>query len=100
MKYLVIVLLLLAGCSSMNYAGTASYNIKPFIDANGNKHCCEVNVRNGKEIGELDATITAKADGSYKVRLHEVSVKAFEGQRIAGKAAAAGLGTISKVVAP
>ena len=79
---IIFLILALAGYSSLSFAGTDAYSIKPFIDASGKKHCCEVTVHNGKEIGCLKALIKANADGSYEVHLEEKSVKALEGQRI------------------
>lgn len=83
---LPLALLGLTGCASLNEAGTASYSVKPYTDAQGNTHCCEVSVQNGKEIRLLDATVEKRGD-DYTVKLHEEGVTAFDGQRIAAGAA-------------
>lgn len=87
MKYAILLLILaLPGCASLNNAGTASYRVKPYTDAQGNTRCCDVEISNGKEIAVLDATII-KRGNDYEIRLHEEGVVAFEGQRIAAGAA-------------
>lgn len=82
-KSILLLSLLLAGCDSLMYAGHAGYNVKPFEDSKGNLHCCEVNVRNGKEVAYLNAHISMGADGAITVDLVEQGVAAFDGQRIA-----------------
>jgi len=94
----LIAAVLLSGCSSLNYAGSADYSIKPFAAADGKMHCCEVRVRNGKEIGLLEATISVKPDGSYKVHLMEKSVLAFRGQEISADVAKTGIRTGAAIV--
>ena len=74
----------LSGCASLQNAGTASYSVRPFV-AQGETHCCEVAVINGKEIALLDATIE-KHGPDYSVHLHEEGVAAFKGQQIAAGA--------------
>lgn len=105
-----LLLLALAGCASLNDAGTASYTVKPFM-AGDKAVCCEVTIANGKEIRLLDATVDKHGD-DYQVRLHEEGVTAFDGQRVAAgaaqsaassavKAAAVGAGVlIAPVAAP
>lgn len=83
---LVLLMIFLAGCSSLNNAGTASYSVKPFAAADGSLHCCEVTVINGKEIASLDAYIEAWPGNHYIVRLKERGVVAFQGQQIAADA--------------
>lgn len=112
MKYTILIMLLLAlpGCTSLNNAGTASYSVKPFIV--GDKAvCCDVTVNNGKEIALLDAHVIKRGE-DYEVHLHEEGVVAFDGQRIAAGAAKnlaanavkavalAGLAVAAPVVAP
>gem|GEM_PF-2554920 len=82
---LLLALLALSGCASLNNAGTASYSVRPFM-AGERAMCCEVTISNGKEIALLDATIIKSGD-DYQVHLHEEGVVAFEGQRIAAGAA-------------
>ena len=81
MKTLIIacVLALLAGCASLNNAGTAKYSVEPIITDSG-PICCRVLVENGKEYAILKAHVERRADGSYVVDLDERTVKAFEGQ--------------------
>lgn len=86
-RYLFPLMLLgMTGCASLNQAGTASYSVKPYTDAQGTTHCCEVTVNNGKEIKLLDATVEKRGD-DYTVKLHEEGVAAFHGQEIAAGAA-------------
>lgn len=87
MRYLILMVFALfaTGCTSLQNAGTASYHVKPFLDAAGNAICCEVAVENGKEIALLKAHI-AKAGDSYTVDLEEQGVAAFQGQQIAAGA--------------
>ena len=82
---LLICVVALAGCTSLQNAGTAEYSVKPFLDGAGNAVCCEVLVRNGKEIANLEAHITKQGD-SYSVDLKEQGVAAFKGQAIAAEA--------------
>ena len=91
MKTLIIacVLGLLAGCASLNNAGTAKYSVEPIITDNG-PICCRVLVENGKEYAVLKAHVERRADGSYVVDLDERTVKAFDGQaKVAETAGAA-----------
>lgn len=85
--FLIVLILglLLGGCTSLQQAGTASYSVKPFM-VGDQAICCEVTISNGKEIALLDATVIKRGD-DYEVRLHEEGVVAFEGQRIAAGAA-------------
>lgn len=82
---ILVIGLLLGGCTSLQQAGTASYSVKPFM-VGDQAVCCEVTISNGKEIALLDATVIKRGD-DYEVRLHEEGVVAFEGQRIAAGAA-------------
>jgi hypothetical protein len=91
------VLLPMYGCASLNHAGTASYSVKPFADQNGNVHCCEVTVHNGKEIESLEAHIEKNGD-NYVVDLKEKGVKAFAGQRISASAVPSVSNTVEKVL--
>ena len=83
MKCLLILaaLLALAGCASLNNAGTADYQVRPFLDAAGAPHCCEVSVRNGKEIASVKARIEKRGD-DYTVEIEQQGVQAFAGQAI------------------
>jgi hypothetical protein len=99
-RFLPLILLALAGCASVQYAGTASYSVQPIV-VNGQTVCCAVDVKNGKEIAQLDALINKQGE-NYQVQLHEVGVAAFQGQRIAaeaGKVAAADAAQVATVAA-
>lgn len=80
-----LILLALAGCTSLQYAGNASYTVRPFVIGD-RAVCCDITIYNGKEIALLDATIIKTGD-DYQVHLHEEGVAAFEGQRVAAAAA-------------
>ena len=85
-KLLMLFVVAVTGCASIQNAGTASYSVKPFVGADGKPVCCEVTVNNGKEIALLEAKVIKKGD-DYEVYLREEGVVAFEGQRIAAGAA-------------
>lgn len=93
----IFAMLALAGCTSLQYAGTASYTVSPIV-VDGKTYCCAVDVKNGKEIARLDATISKQGD-NYQVQLHEDGVAAFKGQEIASSATAGAIGTAGKVAA-
>lgn len=96
MKPIILLLLVLqAGCASLDNAGVASYSVKPFITADGAAHCCEIVVRNGKEIATLEAHIAKRGD-DYTVDLTEHGVQAFAGQAIAAGASQAALDSAVK----
>jgi hypothetical protein len=82
---LMLAVLALAGCASLDNAGSARYSVRPFM-AGDRAICCEVAISNGKEIALLDATVIKRGD-DYEVHLHEEGVAAFDGQRIAAGAA-------------
>jgi hypothetical protein len=87
-KFIPVLVLSLSGCASLQEAGSARYEVKPFTDElTGNQVCCSVTVHNGKEIASLDAQITRGADGAVTVHLIENGVAAFQGQAIAAGAA-------------
>lgn len=85
MKTVIVLLLLtvLAGCSSLQYAGNATYRVKPVEAKDGSLHCCDVEVYNGKEIAFLQAHISLGVDGAITVDLVQQGVAAFEGQKTA-----------------
>lgn len=86
MKFLVpLFLLSLTGCASLQYAGNASYSVKPFQDDKGNVLCCQVDVHNGKEIANLEAHVI-KQGNDYTVDLKEQGIAAFQGQAISAGA--------------
>src|SRR5574340_236462 len=93
----ILILAALAGCASLQYAGTASYSVKPFSDKAGNILCCEVAVNNGKEIASLDAHIIKTPDGGYTVDLKEQGVAAFQGQALAAGATREAIADAAKI---
>jgi len=95
-KYL-LMLPLLTGCTSLQYAGVAHYTVKPF-EIKEDVVCCEVILINGKEIDRIDVTVK-KMGSDYTVTLKEWNVNAFEGQEIAADAATATASTVGKVTA-
>lgn len=100
MKKLLPLALFLSGCASMQYAGTASYSIRPFVDPVSNKQlCCAVDVRNGKEIGSLSARLVKSGD-DYTLELNEQGVTAFKGQAIAAGALTDSAATLIKPLTP
>lgn len=78
---LLALICLLPGCASLRNAGTADYTVRPFEIA-GRVVCCEVHVRNGKEMDHLKARIVRDGD-RYTVDLEQSGVSAFGGQAIA-----------------
>ena len=98
LPYLLCCSLFLTSCASLQYAGNASYTVKPFKDDAGKVICCEVEVHNGKEIANLEAHISVQ-DGNYTVDLKEQGVAAFEGQRIAAHATQAAIEAAAKAAA-
>ena len=102
MKKTLIVLSVLAltGCASIQNAGTAEYTVRPFKDSLGGVVCCEVQVRNGKEIANLEAHISKQGD-NYTVDLKEQGVAAFKGQELnAGVIKAAVDAAVKATLAP
>jgi len=95
--FLALALLALTSCASLNNAGTASYSIKPFNGVNG-VTCCEVEIKNGKEIGHLKVRAEKHADGSYFIDLEERNVKAFTGQAIAAQAVGGAVDNVAGAV--
>lgn len=86
MKTLLLLpfLFMLGGCPSLQYAGNASYTVRP-IEVSSGLVCCEVAVINGKEIAKLDAHIIYNKDGTYNVHLREWNIAAFKGQAISSE---------------
>jgi hypothetical protein len=90
----LIVALILSSCASLQYAGTASYSVRPF-DIAGQPVCCEVSIFNGKEIASLDAVIK-KSGADYEVVLSQRGIRAFEGQAISAQALEASINAAVK----
>lgn len=93
-----LIILFLTGCTSLQYAGNASYSIKPYEDKHGSVHCCVVDVYNGKEIAYIKTHVSLGANGEIVVDLEESGVAAFQGQAIASQTAAATASTIATTV--
>ena len=90
MKALMLAAVLaLAGCASLQTAGVAEYAVRPVI-VNDQVVCCEVTVKNGKEIALIKAHIEKTGD-NYTVDLEERGVVAFQGQSIAAGAVRSGV---------
>jgi len=81
---LLIVVVFLAGCTSFQSAGVATYTVKPIVTET-QIVCCEVTVMNGKEYASLKAHIEKRGD-NYAVDLEEQVVAAFKGQEITATA--------------
>jgi hypothetical protein len=87
MRWMMVLLAAVAaGCASLDHAGMAEYQVRPFVDGAGQAHCCEISVKNGKEMASLDAVIVKDGE-RYTVVLQERGVQAFAGHAIAAGAA-------------
>ena len=93
---ILVCILALAGCASLNFAGNASYSVKPFVVAPGQAVCCEVLIQDGKERASLDLHVVKDGD-KYDITLSEKQVAAFAGQQIAANAGIANAQTAAKV---
>lgn len=96
----IAVLALLAGCSSLQFAGNASYSVQPFVvDAKtGATVCCQVDIKDGKERSALDLHVVRNRD-NYDITLSERGVLAFQGQQIAAGATQAAIDAAAKAAA-
>jgi len=96
-KSLVVLLALLAisGCTTLQYAGNASYTVEPFKDEQGAVHCCRIAIVDGKERAALDVHVNKTGD-NYDITLSERNVAAFQGQAIAAGAAQGALDAAAK----
>lgn len=93
----VVALLGMTGCASIEQAGTASYSMKPVL-VNDKLVCCELMIVNGKQYASLDALIERRGD-DYTVMLSERGVEAFRGQEIAAGAAKSAASVAGKAAA-
>lgn len=97
MKLLLLVfVLLLSGCASLQYAGSADYSLEPVL-VDGAIVCCKVSVKNGKEIALVKVHAEKRGD-DYVFTLEERGVQAFTGQAIAGEAIPAAGGVIAPLL--
>jgi len=85
MKKIILVSLLtiLAGCSSLNMAGTSHYSIKPFHDAGGKLACCVIDIKSGKPVKEVAASVTMGKAGIMYINLIEKGVQSVDSQKVA-----------------
>ena len=79
--FLIALIIGISGCTSLNNAGVASYQVKPMELSNGKVVCCDIIINNGKEYSSLEAHVIKHGD-NYEVHLNEVGIFAFEGQKI------------------
>jgi major membrane immunogen (membrane-anchored lipoprotein) len=85
MKYLILIaVVLMTGCTSLQYAGSSAYSIRQVIDENG-KTGFDITVKNGKEIALVKAHLEKKGE-DFTVDLEEQGVAAFAGQQISADA--------------
>lgn len=98
MKSLILLAALaLAGCESLNHAGTSSLSVRP-LDIGGQPRCCAVDVRDGKQYASLDVLLERSGD-DYRLKLSARGVEAFRGQELAAGAAQATAATAAKAAA-
>ena len=83
----IVVLLILAGCSSLQNAGQSEYTVRPFV-VDGKVMCCELMIRSGREIEGMTAHVVKTGD-DFTIDFEIRGVKAFEGQAISAEAAGA-----------
>lgn len=92
--------LALAGCSSLEYAGIARYEIAPTTDQAGMPTgCCVLRVWNGKQMATVDAQFQHTSPDTYSITLHETDVQAFAGQATAAAAASDAVGAAATAAA-
>src|SRR5574340_542836 len=85
MKYIALIaIVLLTGCTSLQYAGASKYQMRQFTDENG-KPGFEMLIWNGKQVRNVVATLKKSGD-DIEVSLNEMDVEAFAGQQISADA--------------
>lgn len=90
----------LVGCSSLEYAGIARYEIGPTTDLAGTPTgCCVLSVWNGKQMATVDAQFQHTSPDTYSITLHETDVQAFAGQATAAAAASDAVGAAATAAA-
>lgn len=99
MRAMIMLLpaLALAGCASLESAGTSSLSVRP-IDIGGQPRCCAVEVHDGKQYASLDVLLERTGD-DYRLRLTARGVEAFKGQQLAANAASTTVATAAKAAA-
>lgn len=94
---LMVVVLALTGCSSLQYAGNSSYQLRQVMDANG-RTGFDISVKNGKEIASVEVHL--EKDGEKVIiDLRETGVAAFAGQKISADALKLTIEQAAKVAA-
>lgn len=91
----------LTGCATDS--GVAHYKAKPVITPNGDAVCCEVDIKNTKNVGKVDVTAKKDRNGNVSVRVIEESVDAsgaIESAAKATEAAAAAVSTAADRIIP
>lgn len=96
MKQLLLAVLLLSGCSSLQNAGTSEYMVRPF-KIGEETLCCEVSIKNGKELHRMTAKIVKKGD-DYTIDIDMQGVTAFKGQSISAEAGTNIAGSVAGAV--
>lgn len=79
-----LTLLLLSGCTSLQYAGATSTTLKP-IKIDGEVVCCEFTYTGGKEIQSARVRVE-KRGSDYTFELDAKGIEAFKGQAISADA--------------
>lgn len=82
---LLIILLSLTGCASIDNAGYSGYSITAVKDAKGAVSGYELQVKDGKEYAGRSISFQAQGS-SVGVTIQEGQSKAFKGQAIGAKA--------------
>lgn len=98
MKYILLVTIIaLTGCQSLQYAGSSHYRIRQVVDFNG-KTGFDIDVKNGKEIASVKAHLVKDGE-KIEIDLEETGVAAFAGQQIAADALKLTIEQAAKVAA-
>lgn len=97
---LLLMVIALSGCASLQNAGSSAYTLKPFITnpQTGATVCCEVTVSDGKERASLTLNIS-KVGENYYFSMDEKGVAAFQGQEIAAGATKDAIASAAKTAA-
>lgn len=94
---LVLIALALAGCASIDHAGTSSLSVQP-LEIGGQPRCCAVAVHDGKQYASVDVLLEKTGD-DYRLKLSARGVEAFRGQEIAAGATQSLASTTAKAAA-
>lgn len=92
----LVLAVLLPGCTSLRDAGIARYSIEPFFDPMTQAmQCCRATVTSGKDVALVHVQVTYSA-GAVTVDLTERGVNGSSGQAVAAKAASDVAGAITQ----